>query len=1395
MTASIGANGTATSFKPPPSFDEYRLVELLGRGGMGEVYLAYDKILDRPVAVKFISGLEPSQTARERFLVEARAAARLQHPNVVTIYRVGELDDRPFIISEFVHGKSLDTLAKPMDFTRALELGRGLARGLAAAHRRNVLHRDIKPANAILTDDGEVKLLDFGLAKLLDPVLHGSEPAGAAAFAARSPAPLLPPASSSLLAPSALLALLPPRASFSSPLLLTTLAQVTPRPPVAAAPQPSTTTPRSASTTPRSLAGPAQSTADLAAALEARPPPTPVVVHAAPRESTLASAPGPAALPRADGAGDDAPAIDPDAASAITDAGTLLGTPDYLPPELWRGEAATRRSDVYSLGALLFELCTGHPPHRDVPITTLPHLIQRSDAARLIDLVPGIDPRFSAVIERCLRRNPADRFASGDELREALEQVGIDARGPALPDGNPYRGLHSFEAEHRALFFGRRAEIGAVIDRLRSEPLVLVAGDSGVGKSSLCRAGVLPHVEEGAIDDTRAWSVVALVPGRRPLAALAAALAPHLDIDEEVLLKNLYLEPAALARSLRRHHGETRGLVLFVDQLEELVTMGDEIETEILGEALRPLTAGVPGVRLLMTVRSDFLTRVVAVTSFGDEVSRRLYLLRPLSVEGTRDAIVGPARAKGVTFESDTLVSTLVADAEITEGGLPLLQFALAELWDARDVVRASITSAALAAIGGVGGALARHADAVLLGLGPAPRAAARRILIALVTLDGTRARRPEDELAGGDPVAHGALAALVRARLLVARDTELGPTYELAHEALVKGWATLARWIEQQADTRPARHRLETAAAEWDRLGRVREAQWRAHQLTEIGQIAQEDLAPRDAAFLEASRDGVRRARFVRRALFAAVPVVTLLIYGGVRLHARRDLDHQVRALVADADVLLGGARHDAASAEARRKDAFASFDAFDRERGETIWAEALSLADKADRGYGGAAQALETTLIVDAARTDVQGLLGDVLYERATLADQAHRATQRDELLQRLGLYDHSGERRHRWDAPAHLAVESVPPGARISVFRFTPSATSGFHGAPSGLAPGAPDLPGQTLLKLRDLGPAPIPDLTLEPGSYLLTLALPDHAPVRYPILLARGEALRLSIPVPLLTRVPEGFVYVPHGRFLFGSAADEEVRRAFFNTAPLHPVETGAYLIARNETTYAEWLTYLGALPPKERARRTPKVSGLTGALELTQLEGGEWQLTLQPTTRVYTAKSGEMIHYESRKRRFIQDWLRFPVSGISLEDAEGYAGWLDATGRVPGARLCDEHEWERAARGADGREFPHGDRLEPDDANIDATYGKQPLAFGPDEVGSHPASRSPFGLDDACGNVFEWTTSRLAARENVLRGGAYYYDITVVRSSNRQVSEPTARDPNIGIRICATPSSG
>jgi hypothetical protein len=164
--ASPGEDGAAAAVFE--EFEGYRLVAPLGSGGMGEVYLAHDTVLDRLVAVKFIRGLAPGAGRRARFQREARAIARLQHANVVAIYRAGEVDGRPYIVSELVRGGSLDRVALPLAPNDLLRVCTGLAAGLAAAHRRGVLHRDLKPANALLSEDGEVKLCDFGLAKLLE---------------------------------------------------------------------------------------------------------------------------------------------------------------------------------------------------------------------------------------------------------------------------------------------------------------------------------------------------------------------------------------------------------------------------------------------------------------------------------------------------------------------------------------------------------------------------------------------------------------------------------------------------------------------------------------------------------------------------------------------------------------------------------------------------------------------------------------------------------------------------------------------------------------------------------------------------------------------------------------------------------------------------------------------------------------------------------------------------------------------------------------------------------------------------------------------------------------------------------------------------------------------------
>jgi serine/threonine-protein kinase len=144
----------------------YRLDEPLGRGGMATVYLAHDEELRRPVAVKLLAeSLAGDTVFRERFLREARLAARLSHPNVVSVYDAGEAEDgRPYIVMEYVPGRTLEGLG-PLPAGEAVALALQACRGLAHAHEQGLVHRDVKPQNLLLRDDGTLKVADFGIAR------------------------------------------------------------------------------------------------------------------------------------------------------------------------------------------------------------------------------------------------------------------------------------------------------------------------------------------------------------------------------------------------------------------------------------------------------------------------------------------------------------------------------------------------------------------------------------------------------------------------------------------------------------------------------------------------------------------------------------------------------------------------------------------------------------------------------------------------------------------------------------------------------------------------------------------------------------------------------------------------------------------------------------------------------------------------------------------------------------------------------------------------------------------------------------------------------------------------------------------------------------------------------
>src|SRR5947209_1946801 len=159
----------------------YKILMAIGAGGMGEVYRAQDTRLQRDVAVKVLTrNLSTDADALRRFEQEARAAGMLNHPNILAIYDIGDEEGLHYIVSELLEGESLRARIRQgaVPPRKALDYAAQIARGLAAAHERNIVHRDLKPENLFITRDGHVKILDFGLVKLVGPRVPAADAAG-----------------------------------------------------------------------------------------------------------------------------------------------------------------------------------------------------------------------------------------------------------------------------------------------------------------------------------------------------------------------------------------------------------------------------------------------------------------------------------------------------------------------------------------------------------------------------------------------------------------------------------------------------------------------------------------------------------------------------------------------------------------------------------------------------------------------------------------------------------------------------------------------------------------------------------------------------------------------------------------------------------------------------------------------------------------------------------------------------------------------------------------------------------------------------------------------------------------------------------------------------------------
>ncbi|HJQ82453.1 MAG TPA: serine/threonine-protein kinase, partial [Candidatus Binatia bacterium] len=290
---------------PVETLGRYRIERELGRGAMGRVFLAYDTEIHRKVAIKTIQALEAlpaadRQQARERFLREARAAGRLLHPGIVTIFDVGEVDGVPYLAMEFVEGTTLDTYCREGDLLPAEKVASLIAHAaeaLAFAHDRGVVHRDVKPANLMRVGTTAVKIMDFGLAKSV--------------------------------------------------------------------------------------------------------------------------------------------------ATKMTHDGALLGTPNYMSPEQVRGEALDGRSDLFSLGVVLYEMLVGAKPFAGDSVSSVLYRIVNEAPRDITPHLGHVPPPLVPIVAKALAKRRDDRFADGAAmaaaLRRALEPGAVEA-APAGPRPRPRPG-------------------------------------------------------------------------------------------------------------------------------------------------------------------------------------------------------------------------------------------------------------------------------------------------------------------------------------------------------------------------------------------------------------------------------------------------------------------------------------------------------------------------------------------------------------------------------------------------------------------------------------------------------------------------------------------------------------------------------------------------------------------------------------------------------------------------------------------------------------------------------------------------------------------------------------------------------------------------------------------
>ena len=838
---------------PGEIVDHFQVARPIGRGGMGEVFLARDVNLGRRVALKVVNPRHlGSPDMVERFLHEARITAQFSHPHIVTVYAAGIYRGFPYLALEYLEGQSLRQRMREdrPGLRDSLRIALAIAEALREAHGHGVLHRDLKPENVLIPRDGRLRVVDFGLAKqIVDTDLNADLDAG-----------ITVP-----FAPSA------PAAASAPPFFA-----------------------------------------------EPSAPAVPAI------ETTAANASGDTVVDRATETAVAAVPVDAVAAlgSIATGAERIVGTPRYMAPEQWQGAPCTGATDVWALGLMLYELIAGKLPYHKPSSIALAIQVIAPEPVPPLPPTAEVPDELAALVMRCLEKIPARR-PSAAEIASALDEMISQRRARPEIEQGPFRGLLPFGERHADFFFGRDAEVASFLERLREQPVLPVVGHSGAGKSSFMQAGIIARLREQG-----PWMVLQLRPGDRPFATLANRLfigesatrgsspgsARTIDLrhradadaatsvgdqndeqtdsgddvlDEKALARALFEQPSTLALRLQRiAELENTHVLLYIDQLEELCTLvdDDQVRQRFMQAICTAADDPAGPVRVTFTLRDDFLSRL-ASSAEARAALGQLTVLRSPEPGALREILVRPLQAVGFGYDDPALVDEMVAAVRGEPACLPLLQFAAQLLWDRRDREHKLLRRAAYAECGGVGGALAVHADGVLAGLSSEHLRTARELLLRLVTSERTRRLLSRSQAldglgAAGDEV----LARLTQARLISvrrsSRDEGAETSLELVHESLIHAWGRLARWIDESREQISFLTDVGQAAEAWQRRGERSEELLRGQALRDAQRALERYRASTPALvqrFVDASERLAKRAARRRRLAVAVLALVAI--------------------------------------------------------------------------------------------------------------------------------------------------------------------------------------------------------------------------------------------------------------------------------------------------------------------------------------------------------------------------------------------------------------------------------------------------------------------------------------------------------------------------------------